>query len=335
MFTYLDAPEEVAELLFVGCKKSNVNVVALLKKYWKSDTNGRRVIPIASLESAIKRAISKTNDETLGFLERPTLPGSIMMSLLIAISGRNLKGAINLNLRYWSYIHYDLSTRLVIKGTKAKIMFELKSEKVHESEKVIFYVLLGLFFLKWISWAIGKTVPPIDFTLKVKPNSFAKDLEFVFSSGIQYEASQNSISFDVKHLSSPLYVNQENVKEFVFALPQIITANRISASTKSQVKNFLRSDMEFRPMKLGEIANHLSMAPDTLRQKLRAEGTSYTKIKDELRQEVAIHLIANSTMSIGDVAHLTGYSESSAFIRSFRKWTELSPSEYRKKYFTC
>jgi AraC-like DNA-binding protein len=78
-----------------------------------------------------------------------------------------------------------------------------------------------------------------------------------------------------------------------------------------------------------ELTGMLNMSPRTLRRRLEKEGTSYQRIKDNARRDVAISSLTRDRMTVSDVAEQVGFSDPSAFHRSFKKWTGLSPGEYR------
>jgi AraC-like DNA-binding protein len=48
-------------------------------------------------------------------------------------------------------------------------------------------------------------------------------------------------------------------------------------------------------------------------------------IKDDLRRDMAIDLLCNTTRSVDDIGFALGFSEHSAFYRAFRRWTGASP----------
>ena len=52
-------------------------------------------------------------------------------------------------------------------------------------------------------------------------------------------------------------------------------------------------------------------------------------MKDQLRRDLAIDRLCNSTMSVADIAALVGFHETSAFHRAFKKWNGVQPGEYR------
>jgi AraC-like DNA-binding protein len=70
----------------------------------------------------------------------------------------------------------------------------------------------------------------------------------------------------------------------------------------------------------------------TLRRKLREEGTTLTKEIDQLREEQAIRLLVETDKAIADVGNSVGISNPSVFTRSFKKWTGMSPKEYRDSH---
>ena len=71
------------------------------------------------------------------------------------------------------------------------------------------------------------------------------------------------------------------------------------------------------------------MSARTLRRRLDKEGTSYQRIKDGARRDAAIAFLNNPALTVSDVAELIGFSDPSAFHRSFKRWTGVSPGEYR------
>lgn len=78
-----------------------------------------------------------------------------------------------------------------------------------------------------------------------------------------------------------------------------------------------------------EIAGALNMSSRTLHRKLQSEGLNINMLLDETRKELAIHYLENSTLTIGEIAYLLGFSEPANFSRAFRRWTGTTPNAYR------
>ncbi|MDC0069113.1 AraC family transcriptional regulator [Gammaproteobacteria bacterium] len=83
--------------------------------------------------------------------------------------------------------------------------------------------------------------------------------------------------------------------------------------------------------KLDAVANKLSLGARTLRRRLNDLGTSYQKILDDVRRELAIEYLRTTNLTVQEIAELLGYSEVTNFRRAFMRWVELSPYQYRKQ----
>jgi AraC-like DNA-binding protein len=79
-----------------------------------------------------------------------------------------------------------------------------------------------------------------------------------------------------------------------------------------------------------DIVGDLSLSPRTLRRRLREENTSFRKLLDELRAEMAIKYIRETDLSMDEIAAALGFSEPAAFRHAFRRWTKAAPSRFRE-----
>ena len=96
-----------------------------------------------------------------------------------------------------------------------------------------------------------------------------------------------------------------------------------------QIRRYLKKSLPKLP-NYEHIADALGLGTQTLRRRLAQEGCDYRQIKHELLRDLAIELLAEPDLDIKQIAYQLGFSEPSAFIRSFKKWTGSSPGEYRR-----
>lgn len=80
---------------------------------------------------------------------------------------------------------------------------------------------------------------------------------------------------------------------------------------------------------LASIAAELGMSERSVQRGLHEERTSYRALIDEVRKDLALAHLSRSGATAADVAFLLGFSEPSAFTRAFRRWTGLSPSQFK------
>ena len=78
-----------------------------------------------------------------------------------------------------------------------------------------------------------------------------------------------------------------------------------------------------------EVAEQLAMSERSLRRRLTELNTSYKEIFNAVRQELALRYLQDSNLAMEDIAQLVGFSDSTSFYRSFKKWTGRAPSSFR------
>ena len=80
---------------------------------------------------------------------------------------------------------------------------------------------------------------------------------------------------------------------------------------------------------MADVAERLGMHPRALRRRLRAEGTTFEAIRDEVRQVAARELLRLGDLGIADIAATLDYSNPSSFVHAFRRWNGTSPGRWR------
>lgn len=79
------------------------------------------------------------------------------------------------------------------------------------------------------------------------------------------------------------------------------------------------------------VARELNMHVRTLRRHLAAEGVDYASLVEEVRGALAEELLKGTDLRIEEIAERLSYSESSTFIRAFKRWSGKSPQRYRQE----
>jgi AraC-like DNA-binding protein len=78
-------------------------------------------------------------------------------------------------------------------------------------------------------------------------------------------------------------------------------------------------------------AASLAMSPRTLQRRLRDEGTSFRTVHDDARREIASDFLADSSLSISEVADRLGFADVSSFDTAFKRWTGRTPRAVRRE----
>jgi AraC-like DNA-binding protein len=80
-----------------------------------------------------------------------------------------------------------------------------------------------------------------------------------------------------------------------------------------------------------DLAGLFGIHERTLRKRLAAEQTSLQQLVSQTRFTLAQQLLANTQLPLSEIAAALHYADSAVFSRAFRKWAQLSPSEWRAR----
>lgn len=77
-------------------------------------------------------------------------------------------------------------------------------------------------------------------------------------------------------------------------------------------------------------AGAIGMSVRTLQRRLGESGLSYSGLIEEERFRTAVRLLADPSVKVTHVAIELGYTDLANFTHAFRRWTGVSPSEFRR-----
>jgi AraC-like DNA-binding protein len=79
------------------------------------------------------------------------------------------------------------------------------------------------------------------------------------------------------------------------------------------------------------VARAVCCPPRSLQRRLQRDGTSFQRLLDDLRRDLALRYIEDARVGLSEIAFLLGFSEASVFHRAFKRWTGSTPTEYRRR----
>lgn len=108
-------------------------------------------------------------------------------------------------------------------------------------------------------------------------------------------------------------------------ISQAKSGNSFSSLAKQAIVRLLKPNFPT----INEVASHLNYSVRTFQRKLKAENTAYKELVDEVKKEFAMSYLKKNELTISETADLLGYNDLSAFSRSFKRWMQVSPKQYR------
>ena len=152
-----------------------------------------------------------------------------------------------------------------------------------------------------------------------------------FGAPPRFNEVEAGLVFPARQLGTPL----SGADPFLNALMlQRITAASHAAKGDlvEQLRRLLRAQVTTSGTSLREAASALGVAQRTLnRQLTQQHQTNFRKVRDDLWYELARKRLAQSLAPIGEIGSMLGYSDPAAFTRAFKRWSGITPIQWRRR----
>jgi AraC-like DNA-binding protein len=295
------------------------------------ENSGQRVHTeqVARLFKTVQETL---DDEFMGFTQNNCKVGlfATMAELVSHCStlGELLEKAVN----FYNLVSNDIPMRLSRSRGNAVLSFTMaKQEFDPEHFMAEFWLVI---WHRFPSWYIGEPIRLKETHFTFSAPQHRAELEIMFPAALQFNSSANRLIFDAQYLEKPLIRSALELETFVQNAPaDVMTIPGSDTTLEAQIERIIsqRHPVNLVFVPIHQMAAELGISSQTLHRRLKDSATSYQKIKDNLRREVAIQKLVNERLSVETVAEIVGFTESRSFTRAFKHWTGLTPREYCKR----
>lgn len=190
---------------------------------------------------------------------------------------------------------------------------------------------------RFFSWLIATPIEIKAVRLSSQAPEKTTGYQRLFGVPVEFQCDNNGFDFNARYLELPLAQNEKSLRDFLRTAPyqMMIEPQQAEGSELiSQVRRIMGYDLGTGFPAFEEVASQMNMSTPTLRRHLRKEGVSYQGLKDSCRKDAAMAYLGRPELSVNAVAALMGFTDPSAFHRSFKKWTGQTPGQYRSEAFS-
>jgi len=276
----------------------------------------------------IRRALQLAPDRGLGLLigERETI-ASIGVLGYAMMTSRTLGDAVALGMSLQKFAGSMLLFDMKIEADTASV---LASNRFPEPEIHVFLVEEAFAsFLQVARGLVGNSFRPNRVELAYPAPTYACEYARVFECPVSFACPANAFVADTPWLRRPLLTYDPLSHRQALEFLEIgMSREREKVDLFESVERAVRKNVKCLPT-LAEVAHQLHLSERTLRRRLDDSGVSYQALLDHVRKNRAIELLANTALSIEQVALEVGFSDAHNFRRAFKRWTRSAPSDLR------
>jgi AraC-like DNA-binding protein len=177
----------------------------------------------------------------------------------------------------------------------------------------------------------GKSIEISELHLSYPPPEHADLYHELAPKSLYFNAAKNLVITPADTLDMPTVSGHSGVKEVCEKQCQDLLRKLGKADQLTEeIRRVIVESMGRFP-KADEVAAKLNISPRTLFRRLQRQGTTYLALLDEVRTELSMEYLEETNLSVDQISELIGFAETTTFRQTFKKWTGISPSDFRKK----
>jgi AraC-like DNA-binding protein len=225
------------------------------------------------------------------------------------------------------------TTTLALEETNQQIVIEVKFRPGLEGFEKHIAEWGPTMFVAVLRHLTGTHIVPHTLTFIHRRTSSVEKFNAFFGCPARFGANRQCIAFSRNALLASIHTADKYLLNFLKAFCEEAIGGRKTVATPNRA-NVEKALLEFLPdgkAAMATVATALTMSPRTLARRLADEGTSYTAVLDELRRDLAMRYLEDSTLEVNHIAWLLGYSEVTSFNHAFQRWTSSSPKVVRAR----
>ncbi|WP_263141719.1 AraC family transcriptional regulator [Pseudomonas sp. RIT-PI-AD] len=294
-----------------------------------ADNNAR--LPSEAHERLLEHLLRRSADPLFGLrAARFVQPGSWSVLGYITMNCATLGEAMGRIVPYEKLVGDMGVSRVEASAGLVRLIWSCRHRTAEIRRHMVENVLASwLLYARWIA-DTERSPREVWFSHRQPPGVALEAYQDVFGCPVRFEQDCDALLIPREYLDLPLRLADAHLLRTLEAHALGLMAELSEDEPLPQrVKAALRALLKDGLPRKERVADKFGMTLRTLQRHLQQEGTSYQRLLDELRRELAEHYLLRSDLAIQEIACYLGFSEPRSFHRSFKLWTGSTPGEYR------
>ncbi len=285
-------------------------------------------LPVGLWMALLQRAAQALGDPRLGLKLGQSVTARHMGIVGYLMMASATLGASLQRLEHYQRLIYDVSTMQIRPhGNETDYVWAPEPQELHGALVSETSLTALAQFCRYIA---GRGVRPSKVRfIEPAPRDIAPYLDY-FGCPVLFGQPEAGLSFDAATLVLPV----RTADAAILALMQQ-QADSLQAGLSEQrslveeVRRHISRMLRDRAPSLEQVAADMGYSARTLQRQLREGGSSFRDETAAVRCQVAQAYLRDPRLNLVEIALMLGYTEHSAFSRSFQRWTGMTPQAYR------
>lgn len=289
-------------------------------------------VPGAAAARLWQAAERLTGDPLLGLhVAERYRAGAMSILGYVILNCRTPREALDRLARFAALLNDGLRVRVASADGQVVVAFEpidgLDNFLLRDGRQVIETMAAGVVLT--LRQLTGTALAPARVTFRHRAGGPVAEYHRLFGVPVRFGQPDDAVAFRAAALDSPIPASDPALLALFegHARVRLDELERLGGTTQ-RVARVVAARLRGAAPSIAEVARDLATSARQLQRALAAEGTTFQRVLDGARRDVALARLRLPGATAAEVALLLGFSEASAFSRAFRRWTGITPGAY-------
>lgn len=159
------------------------------------------------------------------------------------------------------------------------------------------------------------------------------DYEAHLGCGVRFREDWDAVVYEAETMQMEIRgASNKLLKVLEMACQKILGPAPKKQDIVHDVRSLISEGLSRGAAHIDTVASRLAMSSKTLERRLGERDESFSALVDAIRQDLAQQHLKETDLRLEEIAYVTGYSESAALVRAFKRWTGTTPMAFRAKH---
>jgi AraC-like DNA-binding protein len=332
-FSVVVASQWIAGMMECGVSRKAIEDSSHIRTAQLQHQDGR--IPLRDFQGLIQCCHERVQDETVALrVGRKADPKTMGILGHILLNCGNLLEVMDITVTYGKLL-IDFELALNQKGPVCELIIEPDNGNSFDIDlnPLVRYRAESAF--SWMLTAFRhfkSDLTPCDLSFRHSRPGYLGAYREIFKTDVSFNQSANKMAFLKKDLIETCKTPDPYLQKLYKQHAESLLRNLNTPLTLERyVRDIISANLHRRTVDIEMVSRELHTSRWQLSRRLKRRNTSFQKIQEETRFDLAKAYLNNDRLTTGEISERLGYAELSAFTRAFRRWSGVSPREFRRQ----
>jgi len=260
-------------------------------------------------------------------------PGSWSILGYMMMNCKTLREAFEKSGRYSRIIGNLIEARAELKFNKVKAIFFTPPHAPKMSRHCFEATFSSS--VRMMRSLTGVDINPLEVTFIYPEPESRSEYERIFKCPVRFGQKDNSFTLAMSVVNTPILMANPGLLEYFekYAQDFLAEMERNNEHTRAVTKIIL-SRLDDEALSIDRVAKEMAVSVRTLQKRLEEEGVVFSDLYKDIRRRLAQKYLCEN-YTVEQITYLLGFSEPSVFRKAFKKWSGVTPREFREDAFSA